>query len=195
MLKHKINWYHPKETAERLGICSKTLRSWADSKKIKIKRTEGNQRRYDLEGYLKDHNLMDKKKICYCRVSSYDQKEDLIKQEQYLKSKYPNYEIITDIGSGINFKRKGLRKLLDMSIKNEISELVITYKDRLCRIGYELIEYILKEYSSAKIIIENDKLKLPQEEITEDLIEIITVYSSKLYGSRIIKNNKISNFF
>lgn len=183
----KITYYPSKVTAKRIGVCAKTLREWADKGKIKIKRTAGRQRRYDLEGYLQENNLKYRTKVCYCRVSSYDQKEDLQNQIDYLSSKYPQHTIVSDIGSGINFKRKGLKKIIDLAIKNELEELIITYKDRLCRIGYELIEHILTEYSSTKIIVENEEFKAPQQEITEDLIEIITVYSSRLYGSRTLK--------
>lgn len=119
---------------------------------------------------------------------SSDQKKDLDEQINFLSSKYPEYEIIADIGSGINFKRKGLQKIIELAINNELEEVVVTYKDRLCRIGYDLIEFMLEKYSKTKITIVNDEFKLPQEEITEDLIEIITVYSSKLYGSRSHKN-------
>ena len=108
-------------------------------------------------------------------------------QVNFLKEKYPTYEIIPDIGSGINFKRSGLKRLIKLAISNEINEVIVTYKDRLCRIGYDLIEYIFKEYSNAKIIIENKIEKNINEEITEDLIEIITVYSSKLHR----RSNKI----
>ena len=173
-----------KAARDTLGVCNKTLRSWATSGKLDFILTDGGWRRYNVSKYLKQNDLLERKKICYCRVSSYDQKNDLATQVSYLMKKYPDYEIIKDIGSGINFKRKGLRKLIELAINNELSEVVVTFKDRLCRIGYELIQFIFEKYSNAKIIIENDKYKLPQEEITEDLIEIITVYSSKLYGSR-----------
>ena len=72
---------------------------------------------------------------------------------------------------------------------NKLEDVVITYKDRLCRIGYDLIEHIIKTYSNAKIIIENIESKSSAQEITEDLIEIITVYSSRLYGSRSYKKD------
>jgi putative resolvase len=126
--------------------------------------------------------------VCYCRVSSYDQKLDLERQVVVLSNKYPTYTIIKDIGSGINFKRKGFIQLIDLAIQGKLGILVINYKDRLCRIGYDLVEYILKKYSNTKIIIENTIEKSNTEEITSDLIEIITVYSSKLYGSRSHKN-------
>lgn len=180
-------YYSSKETCKKLGICRKTLQNWANEGKIKYIRTEGDWRKYDLDSYLNENNLLPKVKVCYCRVSSYDQKEDLVRQVSYLTQKYPSHEIIKDIGSGINFKRKGLLKLIDLAIENKLEELVITYKDRLCRIGYDLLEHILKTYSHTNIIIENIESKSSSQEITEDLIEIITVYSSKLYGSRSYK--------
>ena len=104
-----------------------------------------------------------------------------------MKIKYPEHEILTDIGSGINFNRGNLKKIINLGIKNNLEELVIAYKDRLCRIGYDLIEYILKEYSNTKIIIEKDEDKSPEKELTDDLLEIITVFSSRLYGMRSYK--------
>ena len=102
------------------------------------------------------------------------------------KKKYSKHEILYDIGSGINFNRPNLKKILNYGINNELEELVITYKDRLCRIGYELIENILLEYSNTRIIIEKDELKSPKEELTNDLI----VFSSKLYGIRSYKTKE-----
>ena len=131
-----------------------------------------------------------KRKICYCRVSSYSQKPELENQIKYITKKFPNHEILYDIGSGINFNRPNLNKIINYGIKNELEELAIAYKDRLCRIGYELIEKILIENSNTNIIIEKDEIKSPEEELTNDLIEIITVFSSKLYGIRSYKSKK-----
>ena len=108
-----------------------------------------------------------------------------------MTNKFPNHEILYDIGSGINFNRPNLNKIINYGIKNELEELAIAYKDRLCRIGYELIEKILIEYSNTNIIIEKDEIKSPEEELTNDLIEIITVFSSKLYGIRSYKSKKM----
>ena len=104
-----------------------------------------------------------------------------------MKNKYPNQEILFDIGSVINNNRNNLKKIINYGIKNELEELVIAYKDRLCRIGYDLIEYILKDFSNTNIIIEKDDIKSPEKELTDDLIEIITVFSSKLHGMRSYK--------
>ena len=175
-----------------LGLSISTLRNYEKEGKIECIKTENGWRKFNVKKYLLDNKIKVKDEIkknyIYCRVSSYDRKEDLQRQVDYLKNKYPTYEVITDIGSGINFKRKGLKKLIKIAIANELNEVVVTYKDRLCRIGYDLIEFIFKDYSNAKIKIENIKEKNINEEITEDLIEIITVYSSKLHGRR---SNKI----
>ena len=104
-------------------------------------------------------------------------------------NKYPNYEIIDDIGSGINFNRKGLRKIIDFGINGQLRELVISYKDRLCRIGYELIEYILITYSKTNIIVDKHKEESLNEEISNDILQIITVYSAKMHGMRNYKKN------
>ena len=104
-----------------------------------------------------------------------------------MKKKYPDYEIITDIGSGINFKRKGLQKIIKMAVNNELEELVIAYKDRLCRIGYDLIEYMIIEFSNGKIIIENEETLSPEEEVVKDLLQIITVFSARVNGLRSYK--------
>ena len=186
-----IKYYSSKDACEILGICRKTLQTYANNGKIKYIRTDGGWRKYDVDSYLNlnINNIQNptKIKVCYCRVSSYEQKEDLERQVCYLTKKYPTHIIIKDIGSGINFKRKGLLKIIDLAVENKIDKLVITYKDRLCRIGYDLIEHILTKYSNTNIIIENKEEKQTSQQVTEDLIEIITVYSSKLYGSRSYK--------
>jgi len=188
-----LEFVNMKDAEKILGLSKSTLRTYEKEGKIETIRSDTGWRKFNVKKYLLDNNIEIKeevkKNIIYCRVSSYDRKEDLTRQVEFLQNKYPLHEVITDIGSGINFKRKGLKKIIKMAIANELNEVVITYKDRLCRIGYELIEFLLKDYSNAKIIIENTEEKKINEEITQDLIEIITVYSSKLHGRR---SNKIS---
>ncbi len=142
---------------------------------------------YNVEKYMTKNGGIsgNRNKICYCRVSSSKQKEDLKRQEEYMRTKYPTYEIISDIGSGLNFERKGLNKIIDMGIKGEIEILVVAYKDRLARFGYELIEKIIKEYSKGEIKIENKKEEeTPSEEISKDIIAIMNVYVAKMNGLR-----------
>lgn len=143
-----------------------------------------------------------RRKICYCRVSSSKQKEDLERQIEYMKKKYPNYEIITDVASGLNMNREGLKKIIDSGIKGEIEILVVAYKDRLARFGYELIERIIKEYSNGEIKIENnEEEKTSMEELSTDIVSIMNVYVAKMNGLRKykkmlvddIKNVKKSN--
>lgn len=187
----EVEFVDMKTAMKTLGLCKKTLQNYEKEGKIETIRTPGNWRKFNVKKYLKDNNIdvqlsnVKKEKIIYCRVSSYDRSEDLVRQIEYLKNKYPKYKVISDIGSGINFKRKGLNKIIDLGIEGKLEEVVVTYKDRLCRIGYELIENILKKYSNTKIIIENEEEnESKNNEITRDLIEIITVYSSKLHGRR-----------
>ena len=205
----KGNYYAPKEASKKLGVHWQTLKNWEKSGKIKCIKSPGGKRYYDINDFMikieSDEKIYEKesiintlnknifkKKICYCRVSSHSQKIELNNQIKYMLKKYPEHEILYDIGSGINFNRPNLKKILNYGINKELDELVIAYKDRLCRIGYELIEYMLKEYSNTNIIIINDEVKSPEKELTDDLIEIITVFSSKLYGMRSykIKENK-----
>jgi hypothetical protein len=116
---------------------------------------------FPLEGGKVNHPCP--RRVCERRTfEQLCQKDELVHQVDYMKLKYPKHEILTDIGSGINF-RGNLKKIIDYAINNKLEELVIAYKDRLCRIGYDLIEYILKEYSNTKIIIEKDEDKSPEK--------------------------------
>ena len=134
-------------------------------------------------------NKIVRKKICYCRVSSIGQKEDLERQVNYMKKHYPTYEIIKDIASGLNFKRKGLNKIIKEAISGEIEEIVVAYKDRLSRFGYDLIELLVVEYSKGKITVLNKREINSQEEIMEDLMQIMNVYVAKINGSRKYSKN------
>ncbi len=175
-----------KEALKTLGICYKTLYKMAEKKEIETIKISGNTL-YNINKYLRDNNIAkkEKEKICYCRVSSRKQKESLERQVKYMKDKYPNHRIIKDIGSGINYERKGLREIIEKAIKGEIEEVVITYKDRLTRFGYEMIEWIIKKYSGGEIKIINKKEEeTPTEEMTKDIISIMNVYVAKVNGLR-----------
>jgi putative resolvase len=181
-----LNYVPRKKVLETLGIHYQTLYNLVKRKEIesiKIGRTSV----YNLDKYIKDNNILinNKEKICYCRVSSQKQKEDLERQINLMKNLYPNHRVISDIGSGLNFKRKGLQELINLAIKNQIDEVVVAYKDRLARFGFELIENIIKTHShgSIKILNKNEETT-PSEELTEDIIAIMNVYVVKVNGLR-----------
>lgn len=188
----------PKEAMKILNVHHQTLYNYEKKGLIQTIRTPGGKRLYNVKNYLDSINVGVKNpkrvNVCYCRVSTNGQKDDLNRQIKYMKNKYPSHELIKDIGSGINFKRPGLQKIIEMAIKGEIETLVIAYKDRLCRIGYDLIENLIEKYSNGKIIIENDIKSSPEEEIVEDILQIITVFSARINGLRsygtIMRNDK-----
>ena len=187
------NYKTPKEASKIIGVHWQTLRNWDANGTIETIRMPGGKRLYNVNKYLEENNLVsknenNKKNICYCRVSSLGQKPDLQRQKDLMKKLYPDYEIIEDIASGLNFNRPGLNKIIKMALEKEINELVVAYKDRLCRFGFELIENIIKESSNGKITIVNHLDTSLQEELTTDLVSIINVFSAKLNGLRKYKN-------
>ena len=155
-----VNYVPRKKVLEILGIHYQTLYNLVKRKEIESIKV-GRVSVYNLDKYIKDNNILinNKEKICYCRVSSQKQKEDLERQINLMKELYPNHRIISDIESGINFNRKGLQELINMAIKNQIDEVVIEYKDRLARFGFELIENIIKTHSNGSIKILNINIK------------------------------------
>ena len=190
-----------KEVLKILGISPSTLLTLAEKNKIEFIKTLGGHRKYNIKKYLNDNKiktdmdvknekeeekiLKDKISLCYVRVSTAGQKDDLVRQKEYMKEKYPNHLIIEDIGSGINFNRKGFRKIIKLGIEGKIKELVVAYKDRLTRFGYSLIEDLIKEYSNGSIVIETNKEEKDKEnEIVEDVLNILNVYTAKINGMR-----------
>lgn len=177
----------PKEAIRILGVHPLSLKNWEANGKIECIRTPGGKRMYNVTKYLKNksqHTDTEKLKICYCRVSTRNQKDDLRRQIEYMKERYPSYEIYSEVGSGLNLNRRKLLKIINMAIKGNIEEVVVAHKDRLARFGYELIETIINKYSNGKItILDNVKLS-PEEEVTQDLLNIINVFSARVNGLR-----------
>ena len=190
-----------KETSKLLGVHQRTLYIWDKKGKIETMRTIGNKRLYNVEKFLKENdkqeksnppNKKDKLKISYVRVSSIGQKDDLERQKKLVKEKYPNHMMIQDIGSGMNLNKKGIRKIINLAIDGRIDEVVVAYKDRLTRFGYELIEDIIKVYSGGKIIVINKKENMkPEEELAYDVLQLINIFIAKMNGIR--KYNKKNN--
>ena len=179
--------------AKSLGVSIQTLRNWDKEGKLKPTYVTENGYRYYSEDLLnkfrniKNINKIKKKNILYARVSTKDQKDDLNRQidnlKQYAYSKGYSFEIITDIGSGINYKKEGLLKMINLVECGEVDRIIVLYKDRLIRFGYDLIEYICKLNDTKIEIVDNSTISKEQE-LTEDLIQIITVFANKLYGAR-----------
>jgi putative resolvase len=175
-----------RKVLEVLKIHYQTLYRMIERKQIETIQV-GRRTLYNLDKYLRENNInnKEKKKICYCRVSSNKQKDDLKRQMEYMTKKYPDHELISDIGSGLNYNREGLRKIINYAISGKIEEIVIAYKDRLTRFGYEMIEYIVEKYSKGKIkIINKTEEETPEEEITKDIVAIMNVYIAKVNGLR-----------
>lgn len=184
------------KAAEILGISIQTLRRWESLGRISPeKRTSGGTRYYDLNKLLGLQDLKNDMTIGYARVSSHDQKQDLVRQAQllsnYCLSHGWNHEIIQDLGSGMNYYKKGLKRLLDLILDGKIRRLVLTHKDRLLRFGAELI-FALCQARQVEIVIINqgDDVSF-EEELAKDVLEIITVFSARLYGARSHKNKKL----
>lgn len=179
--------------AKSLGVSIQTLRNWDKEGKLKPTYVTENGYRYYSEDLLnkfrniKNVNKIKKKNILYARVSTKSQKDDLDRQvdnlKQYAYSKGYSFEIITDIGSGINYKKEGLLKMINLVECGEVDRIIVLYKDRLIRFGYDLIEYICKLNDTKIEIVDNSTISKEQE-LTEDLIQIITVFANKLYGAK-----------
>ena len=174
----------------RLGVSSRTLREWDKQKKIRTIRTPGGNRLYDLSSIEGNEGRV---KIVYARVSSKNQKDDLQNQIRDLKFMFPEHELVTDFGSGLNFKRQGFTAILDRIMSGDVSEVVVAHKDRLCRFGFEFIERIAEKYGTRIVVLDDSKLS-PSQELVNDLLSIIHVFSCRLYGlrkySRKIKEDK-----
>lgn len=198
-MKKEKQYITIKKATELLGVSAQTLRNWEKQNKlIPHHKTKSGYRYYTEEQVNNIILPNDFKKqrltIGYCRVSSNKQKDDLERQIEnmkiYLNAKGCPYEIITDIGSGINYTKKGLRELLQKIKKGQVEKVVVLYKDRLVRFGFELIEYIARLYNCEIEIVDNTE-KTEQQELVEDLIQIITVFSCKLQGKRANKTRKM----
>lgn len=179
----------PKAATEILGVSDETLRRWSAAGKIEWIRSPGGYKLYNVEKFIdpkvEKAKEVNRRSIVYCRVSSHKQKNqgDLQRQIDEMQSKYPKHQLVTDVGSGINFKRQGLKRILQLVFRGLVEEVVVGYRDRLCRFAFDLFEFIF-ECHNTRITVENQMDLSPDEELTEDLLAIITVFSCKHNGMR-----------
>lgn len=184
------------EAARLLGVSIQTMRRWeALGQVVPDRKTLGKTRYYDMDKLLGLKNIESDVTIAYARVSSHDQKEDLTRQASllstYCTKRGWNHEVIQDLGSGMNYHKKGLKRLLDHILDRKIRRLVITHKDRLLRFGAELV-FALCEARQIEVVIINQGEDVSfEEELAKDVLEIIIVFSARLYGARSHKNKKL----
>ena len=195
-----MKYYSIGEFANQIGKTIQTLRNWDKKGILKPSHvTKGGTRYYSEEQLnhflgLKSEKQINKKIIGYCRVSSHKQKDDLERQienvKTYMYARGYQFEIITDIGSGINYNKRGLNQIIDMVTNSEVEKIVVLYKDRLIRFGYELIEKLCDKFGTVIEIIDSTE-KTDEQELVEDLVQIITVFSCRLQGKRANKAKKM----
>lgn len=184
-----------KKATKSYGVSAQLFRKWESEGHIKSLRTPGNVRMFaiaDIEQILSIDSTTttskisqkQKKNFIYCRVSSRKQSNDLVRQSEYLQSVYPEHTVVSDICSGINFSRKGLSTILDAAMQGIVGEVVVAYKDRLARFGFELVEQIIRKGGGKVIVLDNNIYKSSEQELAEDLLAIIHVFNCKQMGRR-----------
>jgi putative resolvase len=192
-----------KEATRILGVHVRTLYNWDAKGKIETIRLPSNKRMYNVKKFLAklkqddypaevseasssntDDNTS-RLNIAYIRVSSRSQKNDLARQRAFMIHKYPNHQLIEDIGSGMNLNRRGLRNIIHYAIAGRVNELVVAYKDRLARFGFELIEDLITTYSHGRIVIAHVNKELdPEDELVLDTLQIMNIFVAKMNGLR-----------
>lgn len=184
--------------AKHLGVSQDTLRRWERAGKISVERTARGHRRFDLSKLLGRNPESIKSKqhtLAYARVSSHDQKSDLDRQAQVLENFCSShgwtYEIIQDLGSGLNFEKRGLKKLMQTICSGKMDRLVLTHKDRLLRFGSELVFALCEQMGVEVVIMNKSEGTRFEDDLVQDVLEIITVFSARLYGARSRKNQKL----
>ena len=197
---HTMQYYSTGKFARLIGKTEQTLRNWDKRGIFKPIYIAPSGYRYYSQQQLnhfigiKNPEMKPRKIIGYCRVSSNKQKDDLERQidnvRMYMIAKGYQFEIIQDIGSGINYDKKGLNQLLDLVTNSEVEKIVILYKDRLLRFGFELVENLCKKYGTSIEIIDQTE-KTEEQELVEDLAQIVTVFSCRLQGKRANKAKKM----
>lgn len=195
-----MKYYSIGQFSKLIGKTTQTLRNWDKEGVLNPHHIANSGYRYysqeQLNHFLglKSEVQLNKKIIGYCRVSSHKQKDDLEKQienvKTYMYAKGYSFEIITDIGSGINYNKKGLNQLIDMITNSEIDKIVVLYKERIIRFGYELIENLCTKYGTTIEIIDNTE-RTGEQELVEDMIQIVTVFSARLQGKKSHKAKKM----
>lgn len=166
--------------ATMVGVTPQTVRDWDKQGKLEVDRTKGGHRRIVV------FEEKENQEVCYCRVSSYKQKDDLERQSEFMRRQFPNAKIIKDIGSGLNWKRKGLKTILDSSMCGVEQTVIVAHRDRLGRFAFDLVKWII-ERGGGKLVVLNKIEHSPEQELTSDLLSILHIFSCRLHGLRSYK--------
>ena len=181
-----MRYVTPREACQILQVSEKTLRNWDKQGKINSIRTPAGHRRYEIDSVINPGG--DKRiRILYARVSSHKQRTDLEHQADYLQSLFTDGKLIKEIGSGLNYKRKGLLSLLGQILSGEVKEVIVCHKDRLVRFGFDLLEWFCQQ-KDCKLVVLNRSDLSPEREIVEDILAILHLLSSRLHGLRKYKS-------
>lgn len=176
-----------------LGLSATTLRKYANKGIIETIRTAGGRRMYNVEAYIGKSNI--RQVVCYCRVSSRKQADDLERQVERMQSIYPQAEIIRDIGSGLNFKRKGLRAILERLLHGDKLKVVVANRDRIARFGFDLFKFLI-EKNGGVLVVQRESVGSDEEEMCEDILAVLHHFSCRMHGKRShsgTKDKAISN--
>ncbi len=184
-------WGKSGHAAKHFGVTEGTIRRWADQNRIESKRTPGNQRIYKLRFEPEFKDECQKSNYIYVRVSSAKQRDDLERQYLFLQDQFRDFKVIKDIGSGLNFKRKGFIKLMELIDENKVDTVIVASKDRLCRFGFDFVKWFC-ERKNVKLVVLDNQDKSQEEEFTEDILAVLQVFACRWNGKRkyVIKNKK-----
>ncbi len=188
-----------REAAQALGVSISTLRRWEREGKLIPEHTPGGHRRYDLAKLFPERFRtapdLSRKTVAYARMSSHNQEADLEHQKQVLERYCTrqgwSYEVITDLGSGVNDHKKGLKRLLNAIVNDQVGRLVITHKDRLLRFGAEMVFAVCEAKEVEVVILNQGEEATFEDDLAEDVMELITLFSARLYGRRSPKNQEL----
>jgi putative resolvase len=200
--ENKKTYVSINEASKISGLSFQTIRKLGDTYEIKCYKTPSKHRRFDKQDLEKfcnskfaDEQIPNytKNNYIYTRISSKKQLDDLSRQIEYIKQRraeYASYTFISDVASGINFKRKGLQTILDSCIQGVIGEVVIAHRDRLSRFGFDLVKIIIEKAGGTITILDDEKNKSSEQELAEDLLSIVHIYSCRQMGKRSYKSKQ-----
>ena len=182
-----------KNAKARIGVHAHTLREWADSGLLPSIRVPSGQRLYDVDAFIRKSykggdaptdKSDDRLRLCYCRVFSHSQCDDLERQVEFMRSQYPDHTIVKDVGSGINWKRKQFKAVLEFAMRGRVEEVVVAHRDRLCRFAFELVEWILATNGCRLVVLDQGMAASQHGELADDLLAIVQVFNCRANGRR-----------